>query len=47
VLIPGERGHRSERERLASGIPLGPKVWRELTGTASSLGVAVPATQGG
>jgi LDH2 family malate/lactate/ureidoglycolate dehydrogenase len=42
VLVPGERGYRSELERLASGIPLGPKVWRELTGAASSLGVAVP-----
>jgi len=39
VLIPGERGHRCELERLASGIPLGPKVWRELTEAASSLGV--------
>ena len=43
VLVPGERGHRSELERLAAGIPLGPKAWRELTGIASSLGVAVPA----
>jgi LDH2 family malate/lactate/ureidoglycolate dehydrogenase len=42
VLIPGERGHRSEIDRRASGIPLGPKVWRELTGTARALGVAVP-----
>jgi len=46
VLVPGERGHRSELERLASGIPLGPKVWRELTATASSLGVAAPAPAG-
>jgi LDH2 family malate/lactate/ureidoglycolate dehydrogenase len=42
VLIPGERGHRSELERRASGIPLGPKAWRELTGIAGSLGVPVP-----
>jgi len=46
VLVPGERGHRSELERLASGIPLGPKAWRELTGTASSLGVPVPDPAG-
>jgi LDH2 family malate/lactate/ureidoglycolate dehydrogenase len=46
VLIPGERGQRSELERLASGIPLGPKVWRELTGAAGSLGVAVPEPLG-
>jgi LDH2 family malate/lactate/ureidoglycolate dehydrogenase len=43
VLVPGERGHRSEAERSASGIPLGPKVWRELTGAAAALRVPVPA----
>jgi LDH2 family malate/lactate/ureidoglycolate dehydrogenase len=47
VLVPGERGQRSERERRAAGIPLGPKVWRELSATADSLGVAVPAAEGG
>jgi LDH2 family malate/lactate/ureidoglycolate dehydrogenase len=46
VLVPGERGRRSEHERLAAGIPLGPRVWRELTVTAASLGVAVPALAG-
>jgi LDH2 family malate/lactate/ureidoglycolate dehydrogenase len=43
VLVPGERGHRSEADRRASGIPLGPKAWRELTATAAALGVPVPA----
>lgn len=47
VLVPGERGHRSEQERRASGIPLAPIRWRELTGTATALGVAVPALAGG
>ena len=42
VLVPGERGHRTEAQRRTAGIPLGPKVWRELTGAASSLGVPVP-----
>jgi LDH2 family malate/lactate/ureidoglycolate dehydrogenase len=42
VLVPGERGYRTEAERRAAGIPLGPKVWRELTGAATSLGVPVP-----
>jgi len=37
VLVPGERGRRSEAERAASGIPLGPKVWRELTEIAAGL----------
>ncbi len=43
VLVPGERGRRCEAERRSSGIPLGPKAWRELTGAATALGVPVPA----
>ena len=43
VLVPGERGRRSERDRRQTGIPLGAKVWRGLTEIASGLGVAVPA----
>ena len=46
VLVPGERGRRSEAERAASGIPLGPKAWRELTEIAAGLGVDVPAPIG-
>jgi LDH2 family malate/lactate/ureidoglycolate dehydrogenase len=47
VLAPGERGHRSQAERSASGIPLGPRVWRELTGAATDLRVTVPAPLAG
>jgi LDH2 family malate/lactate/ureidoglycolate dehydrogenase len=43
VLVPGERGRRCEIDRRSSGVPLGPKVWRELTGLAGGLGVAVPS----
>ena len=46
ILVPGERGRRSQAERAASGIPLGPKVWRELTEIATSLDVPVPAPLG-
>jgi ureidoglycolate dehydrogenase (NAD+) len=46
VLVPGERGRRSEAERAASGIPLGPKVWRELTEIAAGLGVKLTAPIG-
>jgi LDH2 family malate/lactate/ureidoglycolate dehydrogenase len=46
ILVPGERGRRSERERSSAGIPLGPKVWRELTEIATALGVAVPSPLG-
>ncbi len=42
ILIPGERGRRSEAERRSAGIPLGARVWRELTGLAGALGVAAP-----
>jgi LDH2 family malate/lactate/ureidoglycolate dehydrogenase len=42
ILIPGERGKRSETTRRSGGIPLGPKVWRELTEIATGLGVEVP-----
>jgi LDH2 family malate/lactate/ureidoglycolate dehydrogenase len=42
VLVPGERGRRCEAERRSSGVPLGPKVWRELTEAAAALGVTVP-----
>jgi LDH2 family malate/lactate/ureidoglycolate dehydrogenase len=42
VLVPGERGRRSEAGRRASGIPLSRKAWRELTTAADDLGVPVP-----
>jgi len=42
ILVPGERGRRSARDRAASGIPLGPKVWRELSEIATSLDVTIP-----
>lgn len=43
ILVPGERGRRSHAERAASGVPLGAKVWRELSEIATSLDVPVPA----
>ncbi len=42
ILVPGERGRRTAAQRAAAGIPLGPKVWRELTEIAAGLDVAVP-----
>lgn len=46
ILVPGERGRRSASERAANGIPLGPKVWKELTAVAESLGVTIPEPVG-
>jgi len=46
ILVPGERGRRSHAGRAASGIPLGPKVWRELTAIAAGLDVPVPVPLG-
>ena len=46
ILVPGERGRRTRAERAATGIPLGPKVWREQTEVATALDVPVPAPLG-
>jgi ureidoglycolate dehydrogenase (NAD+) len=42
VLVPGDRGARSEAELLADGIVVRPALWEELTAAAASAGVAVP-----
>src|SRR5580693_2138168 len=36
VLVPGERGRRCEADRRRTGVPLGPKAWRELTSLAET-----------
>jgi LDH2 family malate/lactate/ureidoglycolate dehydrogenase len=46
ILIPGERGRHTARDRAVTGIPLGAKVWRELGGIAAKLDVPVPAPLG-
>ncbi|MGW0911013.1 Ldh family oxidoreductase [Streptomyces sp. NPDC002784] len=43
VYYPGERSAAVAAERSARGIPVTPKVWRELTEAADRLGVALPA----
>ncbi|MFJ9541360.1 Ldh family oxidoreductase [Streptomyces sp. NPDC101225] len=42
VYYPGERSAHIAGERGRQGIPVAPKVWRELTEHAAKLGVAVP-----
>src|SRR5262249_18405616 len=42
LLLPGERGGREMQARRRNGIPIAPKLWRELTEIAQTLGVAPP-----
>ncbi len=42
LMLPGERGGREAAVRRSNGIPLPPKLWRELGEIAQSLGVAPP-----
>lgn len=43
VLLPGERGHRTEDGRAVHGIPVAAGTIRRLNDVAERLGVAVPA----
>ncbi|MHA5052563.1 Ldh family oxidoreductase [Streptomyces sp. SD15] len=42
VFYPGERSASVAVERAAKGVPVAPKVWRELTESAAKLGVTPP-----
>jgi ureidoglycolate dehydrogenase (NAD+) len=42
LLLPGERGNREARLRQRTGIPIGPRTWRELNGLATALSVDLP-----
>ncbi|MFG2944632.1 Ldh family oxidoreductase [Streptomyces adustus] len=44
VYYPGERSAAVAADRAARGVPVAPKVWRDLTERAAQLGVALPAT---
>jgi LDH2 family malate/lactate/ureidoglycolate dehydrogenase len=46
LLLPGEGGRRSGAGRAATGILLGPKVWRDLTEVATTIDVPDPAPLG-
>jgi LDH2 family malate/lactate/ureidoglycolate dehydrogenase len=47
ILLPGERGRRTEVERAELGVPLGPKVWQQLCDDAGQAGVTIPSTLAG
>lgn len=42
ILVPGERGAATERERLRSGIPLARGTWKKLEELAKARGIALP-----
>ncbi|MER5177666.1 Ldh family oxidoreductase [Streptomyces sp. NPDC002896] len=46
VFYPGERSAALAEERGAKGVPVAPKVWRDLTERAEELGVALPQATG-
>lgn len=43
VLVPGEPERRTEKRRRAEGIPVDEETWHQISETAESVGVAVPA----
>ena len=43
ILMPGERGDRIHKERLAAGIPIPPATWSDLAKVAQRFAVAMPA----
>jgi LDH2 family malate/lactate/ureidoglycolate dehydrogenase len=43
ILLPGERGNRTETVRRKSGIPIPAKLWEELAAVAKDTGVKMPA----
>ena len=42
ILLPGERGNRTEAARRKSGIPIPPKLWEELAAIAKAQDVRMP-----
>jgi ureidoglycolate dehydrogenase (NAD+) len=42
ILLPGERGSRTEAARRKSGIPIPPKLWEELAAIAKAQDVRMP-----
>ncbi|MFJ8951316.1 MULTISPECIES: Ldh family oxidoreductase [unclassified Streptomyces] len=46
VHYPGERSAAVSDDRAARGIPVAPKVWRDLSERAADLGVTLPETVG-
>ncbi len=46
ILLPGERGSRTEARRRKAGIPIPAKLWEELQAIAAADGVRMPALEG-
>jgi ureidoglycolate dehydrogenase (NAD+) len=46
ITLPGERSGRTEAARRKSGIPIPPKLWKELEEIARAHAIAMPAARG-
>jgi len=46
ILLPGERGRRTEAIRRVAGIPIAPSTWDALGRLAENLDIALPSTVG-
>jgi len=44
ILLPGERGRRTEAARRTAGIPIPPVTWEALARVAKALAIDLPAT---
>jgi ureidoglycolate dehydrogenase (NAD+) len=44
ILLPGERGRRTEAVRRSRGIPVAPSTWRALSQLANNLAIDLPPT---
>ncbi|MFI8487878.1 hypothetical protein [Streptomyces rubrogriseus] len=44
MYCPGERSAALAVERAADGVPVAPKVWRDLTERAGEYGITPPGT---
>lgn len=44
ILYPGERSAATEEQRSEQGVPVGAKVWADVSAAAERLGVALPPT---
>jgi ureidoglycolate dehydrogenase (NAD+) len=45
ILLPGQRGRRTEEQRRAQGIPIPASTWNALKAISATHAIALPATR--